>query len=103
MDGEAEASSQSVTESSQSFVVREPVQPLTRYGSTRSVSRPSRSTAAAMFNPFGPGVEFEGRDADELRRKYPIRFPGDPDDYVWEPPISLEANDQAMWKEWQRE
>lgn len=58
--------------------------------------------AAANFNPFGPGVDWENGDGDGLRRLYPIRLPGDPDDYVWRPPVSLGANDQEMWKEWQR-
>lgn len=100
---DADASSQSVMGWSRLSVIREPVQPLTGCGSKRSVSRPSLSTPAAMYNLFGPGVEFEGRDADGSRRLHPIRFPGDPDGYVWKSLVSLGANDQEGWKGWQPE
>ncbi|CAO1624524.1 unnamed protein product [Jaminaea pallidilutea] len=61
---DAEGSSHFTTESSQSFVIRETVQQSTRQDSNRSVSRPSRSMAAASFNPFGPGVDWETNSGD---------------------------------------
>ncbi|CAO1624528.1 unnamed protein product [Jaminaea pallidilutea] len=66
------------------------------------VSTSSGSTTSDGFNPFGDGVDWRNRNWHELVQRYPLRLPDSPEGYVQGRFGSLKANEQVLWKSWQR-